>query len=63
MLDRGRYIPERRPVIGRAYIQPRYNSSFTREEGFAQDLLLDSGKSSQTSQSFFSWFFGKLMRL
>jgi hypothetical protein len=62
MLDRGRYIPERRPVIGRAYIQPRYNSSFTREEGFAQDLLLN-GNSGQSSQSFLSWFFGKLMRL
>jgi hypothetical protein len=63
MLDKGRYIPESKPVIGRAYIPSRYNANFTREESFAQDLLLSEEKSSQTSQSFFSWFFGKLMRL
>lgn len=40
MLDRGRYIPERKPVIGRSYVNYRTKSNLSPEENFIQEVLL-----------------------
>jgi hypothetical protein len=40
MLDRGRYIPERKPVIGRSYVNYRAKSNLSPEENFMQEVLL-----------------------
>ena len=49
MLDRGRYIPERKPVIGIAYIDYRKQSSLSPEENFMQELLLLEDKVDQSA--------------
>lgn len=60
MLYRGRYVPEKRPIIGSAYVPIRSSVSYSNEELFAQDLILGDGAK---KQSFLSWFFGKMLRV
>jgi len=60
MLSRkGKFIREKKPVIGRAYV-PYKTISCSHEEQFMQDILLGA---EQQKRSFLSWFFGKMLRV